>query len=108
MTVKLLTEHHFEFLSLKGCCTDSSESTLVKMPHCCKSHVTAHIILSDTICNRSQYVELSGVFSVGGLSDSNPSLNTIGSSSSSFSSFSGQGGPPVRRGNKMSAMQIRY
>ena len=36
MTVKLLTEHHLEFLSLKGGCTGSSESTLVKMPHCWK------------------------------------------------------------------------
>ena len=42
MTGKLLTEHHLEFLSLKGGCTDSSESTLVKMPHCWKSHATAH------------------------------------------------------------------
>ena len=33
MTVKLLTEHHFEFLRLKGGCRGSSESTLVKMPH---------------------------------------------------------------------------
>ena len=33
MTVKLLTEQHFEFLSLSGGCTDSSESALVKMPH---------------------------------------------------------------------------
>ena len=41
MTVKLLTEHHLEFLSLKGGCTGLSESTLVKMPHCWKSHVTA-------------------------------------------------------------------
>ena len=31
MLVKLLTEHHLEFLSLKGGCTGSSESTLVKM-----------------------------------------------------------------------------
>ena len=31
MTVKLLTEHYLEFLSLKGDCTGSSESTLVKM-----------------------------------------------------------------------------
>ena len=31
MIVKLLTEHHLEFLSLKGCCRGSSESTLVKM-----------------------------------------------------------------------------
>ena len=37
MTLWLLTEHHFVFLSLKGCCTCSSESTLVEMPHCWKS-----------------------------------------------------------------------
>ena len=43
MTVKLLTEHHLEFLSLKGGCTGSSESTHVKMPHCWLSHVTAHV-----------------------------------------------------------------
>ena len=42
MTVKLLTDN-LEFLSLKGGCTGSSESTLVKMPHCWKSHTTAHI-----------------------------------------------------------------
>ena len=42
MSVKLLTEHHLEFLLLKGGCRGSSESTLVKMPHCWKSHVTAH------------------------------------------------------------------
>ena len=44
MIVKLLTEKQLEFLSLKGGCTGSSESTLVKMPHCWKSHVTAHIV----------------------------------------------------------------
>ena len=43
MIVKLLTEHHLEFLSLKGGCRGSSESTLVKMPHCWKSHVVAHM-----------------------------------------------------------------
>ena len=42
MTVKLLTEEHLEFLSLKGGCTGYSESTPVKMPHCWKSHVAAH------------------------------------------------------------------
>ena len=42
-TVKLLTEHNLDLLSLKEGCTGSSESTLVKMPHCWKSHVTAHI-----------------------------------------------------------------
>ena len=42
---KPLTEHHLEFLSLKGGCTGSPESTLslVKMPHCWKSHVVVHI-----------------------------------------------------------------
>ena len=39
MIVKLLIEHHLEFLSFKGGCIGSSESTLVKMPHCWKSHV---------------------------------------------------------------------
>ena len=43
MIVKLVTEHHLEFLSLKGGCTGSSESTLVKMSNCWKSHVTSHI-----------------------------------------------------------------
>ena len=38
-----MTEHHLEFLSLKGGCTGSSESTVVKMPHCCKSHVAAQL-----------------------------------------------------------------
>ena len=44
MSVKLLTEHHLEFLSLKGGCSGSLESTLVKMPHCWKSHVMALMI----------------------------------------------------------------
>ena len=43
MTVKLLTEHHLEFLSFKGGYTCSSESTLVKMSNFWKFHVTAHI-----------------------------------------------------------------
>ena len=43
MTVKLLTEYNLEFLSSKGGCTGSSESTLVKTPHCWKLHVTAQI-----------------------------------------------------------------
>ena len=45
LSVKLLTEQHLEFLSLKGGCTDWSESMLVKIPHCCKSPVTAHMFL---------------------------------------------------------------
>ena len=46
MSVKLLTEHHLEFLSLKRGYTGSSTSTLVKIPHCWKSHVTAQFFLS--------------------------------------------------------------
>ena len=51
MIVKLLTEHHLEFLSLKGCCTGSSESTLVKMSNCWKSHVTAQFELLQYRCD---------------------------------------------------------
>ena len=47
MIVKLLTEHHLELLSLKVGCRGSSESTLVKMPHCWKSHALAQIVLKD-------------------------------------------------------------
>ena len=47
MIVKLLTEHHLEFLSLKGGCRGSSESTHVKMPNCWKSHVLAHFSFSE-------------------------------------------------------------
>ena len=49
MNVKLLTEHHLEILSLKGGCTGSSESTLVKMPHSWKSHVEAQMLQKTTI-----------------------------------------------------------
>ena len=48
MCVKLLTEHHLEFLSLKGSCRGSSESTLVKMSNCWKSHAAAHLSLLST------------------------------------------------------------
>ena len=58
MIVKLSTEHCLKFLSLKGGFTCSSEYTLVKMPHCWKSCVMAHLILDvwcvnnvlDTVC----------------------------------------------------------
>ena len=46
MIVKLLTEHHLEFLSLKGGCGGSSESTLVKMSNCWKSHAAVQISLN--------------------------------------------------------------
>ena len=45
MIVKLLTEHHLQFLALKGGCGCSSESTLVKMSNCWKSQSTVHFII---------------------------------------------------------------
>ena len=44
MIVKLLTEHHLEFLSSIGGCRGSSESAHVKTPHCWKSHAKAHLV----------------------------------------------------------------
>ena len=46
MSVKLLTEQCFELLRLKGVCIGFSEATLVEMPHCGKSRVTPHFLLS--------------------------------------------------------------
>ena len=43
MNIKLLTEHHLEFLSLKGDFTGLSESIHVKIPQCWKTRVTAQI-----------------------------------------------------------------
>ena len=42
-TVKLLIEQHLEFLSLTVGCTALAESIHVRMPHCWKSHVVAHL-----------------------------------------------------------------
>ena len=47
MIVKLLTEHHLEFLGLKGGCRGSSKSTLVKMSNFRKSHAVAHIDMKE-------------------------------------------------------------
>ena len=52
MTVELLTEHCLEFLSLTGGCTGSSESTLVKMSNCWKSHAAAHMSFSYALNTR--------------------------------------------------------
>ena len=48
-TVKLLTKQHLGFLNFKGGCTGSSESTLVKMPHCWKSHVAVHMFSTELL-----------------------------------------------------------
>ena len=48
MSVKLLSEYHFEFLSIKGGCTGPSESTLAKC-HIVGNHVSRlNSILSDS------------------------------------------------------------
>ena len=55
MSVKLLTEQHLEVLSLKGVCTGSSESTLVKIRHCWKSLVAANIFRENMVLNSTCY-----------------------------------------------------
>ena len=55
--VKLLTEHRLEFVSLKGGCTGSSESTLVKMQLCRGS---IYDILASSRCVRyAGYIHIS-------------------------------------------------
>ena len=46
MSVKLLIEHCLEFVSLKGGCTGSSESTLVKM-HCVAAQFMIYWLRAD-------------------------------------------------------------
>ena len=58
MIVKLLTEHHLEFLSLKGACRGSSESTLVKMSNCWKSHAASQIVFATSMALISTYSKL--------------------------------------------------
>ena len=66
LSVKLLSEHHLEFLSLKGGCTGSSQSIHVKMPHCWTSHVAAHFICVSSLeflmrqhkrCFKAQFIK---------------------------------------------------
>ena len=45
MSVKLPTEQNLEIQSLKRGYTGSSETTFVKLPHCWKSHITAHFMI---------------------------------------------------------------
>ena len=45
MSVKLL--YRLESVSLKGGCTGSSESTLVKMPHCVAAQFMIHWLRAD-------------------------------------------------------------
>ena len=58
MIIKLLTERHLEFLSLKGGCRGSSVSTLVKMSNCWKSHAAAQLF---TVYNFHTYGTLTDI-----------------------------------------------
>ena len=59
MILKLLTEHHLEFLRLKGGCRDSSESTLVKKSKTVGNLIT-RLILHSVHGERYQGVEYIG------------------------------------------------
>ena len=61
MSIKLLTEHDLKFLCLKMDCIGSSESTLVKMPHCWKSRVTAEFDLFHCLTNQTSFVLLNSL-----------------------------------------------
>ena len=61
MNIKLLAEQHLEFLSFKRGCTASSESAFVRMPHCWKAHVAAHMEYSIRIHRVSIHSNLNGV-----------------------------------------------
>ena len=61
MIVKLRNEHHLEFLSLKGDCRGSSESTHVKMPHCWKSHALAQFPCALVTCAGKSSLILTGL-----------------------------------------------
>ena len=50
MIVKLLTEYHLEFQSLKGGCRGSSESTLVKL-----LEISCHASKEGELCTQSVY-----------------------------------------------------
>ena len=58
MSVKLLTEHRLEFVSVKGGCTGSSESTLVKM-HRVAAHAIYDVLASSRCVGYSGYIHIS-------------------------------------------------
>ena len=64
MIVKLLMEHYLAFLSLKGGCKGLSDSTLVKMSNCWKSHAAAQMPLSIQITLRHEWTILTWTFSM--------------------------------------------
>ena len=73
MIVKLLTERHLEIISLKGGSRGLSESTLVKMSSCWKSHAAAQYYILKTLPDRLQ--KKSVLFLI--KTDFNPKINFI-------------------------------
>ena len=63
MIVKLLTEHHLKIISLKEGCRGSSNSTLVKMSNCWKSHAAAHILYYYKSLDGKQYIHTTLILS---------------------------------------------
>ena len=60
MNVKLLTEHHLEFLSLKEGCRGFSESTHVRISNCWKVHAAAHF---ECACVANQWTLITSILS---------------------------------------------
>ena len=60
MSVKLLTEHRLEFVSLKGGYTGSSESTLVKMPHCVAAQFMIYWLRADAYDTLGAFISQRG------------------------------------------------
>ena len=56
MNIKRLTDYNLGFLSLRGGCISSSESTHVKMPHCLKSRVAVqNFVFEISNCDNAIY-----------------------------------------------------
>ena len=72
MTPRLLTEQQLEFLSLTGGCTGSSESTLVKMPNCWKSHVTAQVYCITMVTRKLKLESMHHIMILGQMDDFSP------------------------------------
>ena len=58
-----MTEDNLEFLSLKGGCTGSSESTLVKMSHCWRLHVANGKLNGTLLCLPEQMLVMITIIS---------------------------------------------
>ena len=72
MILRLLTQHHLEFLTLKGGCTDSSESTLLDITcHSLYFHTVARIQVGSQLANGIQCGQIS-LFEINSASQTNP------------------------------------